>query len=124
MDLRAIWILFTLFLLGLFCNAQPFQKKRCYFKVDFKLNDQQLYTDKIVCFTKETNLLDEYKTELRTGDMITDSSIVLTRYFVIGKKRKLKNYNSVHVIIQLVAANGDVIQKIDGEILKSDWECH
>jgi hypothetical protein len=115
-----------IFLLLFFCslsNAQLFHKKYCYFKVDFKLEGRQIYTEKIVCFTQETSNTDEFKTELKMGNAITDSSIVFTKHFMLGKKRKLKKYLSAHIILQLIARNGDVIQKIDGEIMKEDWVC-
>lgn len=118
-----ILILLNFFLIGnIFSN--PLKSKFCYFKVDFELKANNIYTKKIICKTLETSFTHEILTELKVGDSHTDTTIVMVKYFKIGKKKKLKNYNSVHINLQLVDKSGIIIEEIKGEILNSDWICN
>lgn len=110
-------ISFLFFVTYLF--AQDFKKNQYYVEVNFSLINTQLFTQKITCITQESN----YYETIAVHTTPSDSVLKFTHYFKIGKKRKLKKYNSVQIRLQFYDKNDDLLETINGEILKSDWKC-
>lgn len=100
-------------------HSQGFEKKQCYVEVSFNLSNAQLFTQKIKCIAQESSYYESI--DVKTNPI--DSVLNFTHYFKIGKKRKLKKFNSVHIMLQFYDKNEVLLETINGEILKSDWEC-
>jgi hypothetical protein len=113
-------IILCVFFLVQGCSTVKNSKRERYFtfRVDLKLEDNLLGTNKIECFTIESNYRDTLM--LKKSN---DSIINLVHFFKIGKKKELQNINSVNIQLKLMAENGDVLESVNGEILKQDWIC-
>lgn len=113
------YVLFFVLFSVQYIHSQGFEKKYCYIEVNFNLTNAQLFTQKITCITQESNFYESINVQANPIDSVFN----FTHYFKIGKKRKLKKFNSVHIMLQFYDKNDSLLETINGEILKSDWEC-